>query len=93
MIRATDIHSLTDFTRNAKAYIQQIKTSKSPMALTVNGAAQVVVQDAESFQQMVDELDHSRLLAAIREGQAAREAGEVQDLEEAFAHVRRELDL
>ena len=93
MIRATDIHSLTDFTRNARAYIQQIKDSKRPMALTVNGTAQVVVQDAESFQTMVDELEQGRLIAAIRESEAAVQNGQVQDLDQAFSEMRSELGL
>ncbi len=93
MIRATDIHSLTDFTRNARAYIQQIRDSKSPMALTVNGDAQVIIQDAESFQKMVDELEHSRFIAAMREREAAVRNGQVQDLEQAFSEVRGDLGL
>jgi len=93
MIRATDIHSLTDFTRNARAYIQQIRESKSPMALTVNGDAQVVVQDVESFQKMVDELEHRRFIAAMRESEVAVRNGEVQDLDQAFSKIRVELGL
>jgi len=93
MIRATDIHSLTDFTRNAKAYIQQIRESKSPMALTVNGSAQVIVQDAESYQKMVDELAHSRFIAAMRESEAAVKRGQVQDLDQAFSEIRADLGL
>jgi len=46
MIRATDIHSLSDFQRNAKSYIQQVTSTKNPIAITVNGGAEVVVQDA-----------------------------------------------
>ena len=93
MIRATDIHSLTDFTRNAKTYIQQIRDSKSPMAITVNGDAQVVIQDAESFQHMVDELDHVRFIAAMRESEAAVRNGQVQDIDQAFSEIRGELGL
>lgn len=93
LIRATDIHSVTDFTRNAKAYIQQIRASKSPMALTVNGDAQVVVQDAEAFQSMVDELERGRFVAAVRESEADVREGRVQDLEESFARIRGELGL
>ena len=37
MTRATDIHSLTEITRNAKAYVQQIRDGKNPMVITVNG--------------------------------------------------------
>lgn len=91
MIRATDIHSVTDFTRNAKAYIHQIRTTKSPMALTVNGDAQVVVQDAEAFQSMVDELERGRFVAAMRESEADAREGRVEELDEAFAGVRAEL--
>ena len=93
MIRATDIHSLTDFTRNAKTYIQQIKDSKNPIALTVNGDAQVVVQDAQSFQLMIDELEHRRFIAAMRESEAAVRNGQVQDIDQAFSEIRGELGL
>lgn len=93
MIRATDIHSLTDFTRNARAYIQQIRESKNPIALTVNGDAQVIVQDAESFQKMIDELDHRRFIAAMRESEAAVRNGQAQDLDQAFAEIRGDLGL
>jgi PHD/YefM family antitoxin component YafN of YafNO toxin-antitoxin module len=93
MIRTTDIHSLTDFTRNARAYVQQIKDSKSAMALTVNGDAQVIVLDAESFQRMVDELEHGRFIAAMRESEAAVRNGQVQGLDQAFSELRGELGL
>jgi PHD/YefM family antitoxin component YafN of YafNO toxin-antitoxin module len=93
MVRATDIHSVTDFTRNAKAYIQRITESKQPMALTVNGDAQVVVQDAATFQKMVDELEHCRFMQAMRESIEEEKNGELMDMEEAFAEIRSELGL
>jgi PHD/YefM family antitoxin component YafN of YafNO toxin-antitoxin module len=93
MIRATDIHSLTDFTRNARAYIQQIKELRNPIVLTVNGGAEVVVQDVASFQQMVDELERIRLIYALRESEAAVRDGQVQDLDQAFTEIRDELGL
>jgi PHD/YefM family antitoxin component YafN of YafNO toxin-antitoxin module len=93
MIRPADIHSVTDFTRNVKSYIQQIKTSKNPMALTVNGDAQVVVQDAESFQSMMDELQQTRFIAAMREAEVAVKNGETQEWNVAVHEIRQELDL
>ncbi len=64
MIRATDIHSLSDFQRNAKSYIQQV--TKNPIAITVNGGAEVVVQDAASYQSMIDRLDKAELVASLK---------------------------
>jgi PHD/YefM family antitoxin component YafN of YafNO toxin-antitoxin module len=93
MIRATDIHSLTDFTRNAKAYIKKIKDSKCPIALTVNGGAEVVVQDAAAYQEMVDELEHSRFISAMRESERAVREGRVQDVNVAFGEIRSSLGL
>ncbi len=93
MIKATNIHSVTEFTRNAKSYIQQIRESHDPIALTVNGKAEVVVQDAESYQEMVDELDRIHFINAIREGQEDVRNGRVQGLEDAFADIRKELGL
>jgi PHD/YefM family antitoxin component YafN of YafNO toxin-antitoxin module len=87
MIRATDIHSLTEFTRNARTYIQQIKGNKMPLAITVNGVAQVVVQDAETYQRMVDELERSRIAVTLNGGSS--NAGLTQpDLNQPFSMVR-----
>ncbi|MBS1701517.1 MAG: type II toxin-antitoxin system Phd/YefM family antitoxin [Armatimonadetes bacterium] len=93
MIRATDIHSLTDFTRNAKGYIQKIQETKNPIAITINGNAEVVVQDAQAYQAMVDELEHSRFVAAIREGEKAVRDGQVKDVDQSFSDIREKLGL
>lgn len=55
-INLENIQTLTDFKRNAKDYVERIKTTKSPLVLTVNGKAEVVVHEAQAFQQMIDEL-------------------------------------
>ena len=56
MFSLQNIHSLTDFKRNANAYIESIRSTKAPIVLTVNGEAAVVVQDAMVFQDLVDRL-------------------------------------
>jgi prevent-host-death family protein len=56
MFNLKNIHSLTDFKRNANSYIESIRSTKSPIVLTVNGEAAVVVQDAIVFQDLVDRL-------------------------------------
>ena len=56
MIHLKNIHSLTDFKRNAKGFVEQVKVTKLPLVLTVNGKAEVVVQDAETFQAMLERI-------------------------------------
>lgn len=55
-INLENIQTLTDFKRNAKDYVERIKATKSPLVLTVNGKAEVVVHEAQAFQQMIDRL-------------------------------------
>ena len=93
MIRATDIHSLTDFTRNAKNFIQMIKDTGNPMAITVNGDAEVVIQDVETYQAMVDELQQSRRIKAVLEGERDIQEGRIQPINDAFSEIRTELGL
>ena len=56
MIKLENIHPLTDFKRNAKAFVDRIKATKAPIVLTVNGKAEVVMQDATAFQEMLERL-------------------------------------
>lgn len=63
-----DIDSLSNFKRNTAKYVKQMKKSGAPVVLTVNGKAQVVVQDAESYQQMIELLDRAETIEGIRRG-------------------------
>ncbi|MCY7284509.1 MAG: type II toxin-antitoxin system Phd/YefM family antitoxin [Cyanobacteria bacterium CAN_BIN43] len=76
MINLKDIRSLTDFQRNAKQYLQHIRDSRAPIVLTVNGKAEMVVQDAEAYQDLLDRLERAEAIAAIRQGLAEFERGE-----------------
>ena len=68
---------------NHKAHLTRFKETQAPEVLTVNGKAEVVVQDATSYQLMVDRLmvdrlHHMETLAAIREGMASAKRGELK---------------
>lgn len=63
-----DIDSLSNFKRNTAKFVRQMKKSGAPVILTVNGKAQVVVQDAESYQRMLEVLDRAEAIEGIRRG-------------------------
>jgi prevent-host-death family protein len=68
MIDLREIRSVTDFQRNLKDYVVRIKQKKTPLVLTVNGRAELVVQDAGSYQALLDRLEEAEAAAAVREG-------------------------
>jgi PHD/YefM family antitoxin component YafN of YafNO toxin-antitoxin module len=88
-----DIHSLTDFKKNTPAFLQQLKETGEPVVLTVNGKAELVVQDAVSYQKLLRIAEEARVLEGIRRGLEDVRAGRTRPLAEAFADIRRELDL
>ena len=89
MIDLREVRSVTEFQRNIKGYLDRLKAGKRPMVLTVNGRAELVVQDAESYQLMLDRLQRAETVAAIREGLTEMERGEGIPLAEAEAKLRK----
>jgi len=87
------IHSLTDFLRNHKAHVARLKKTQAPEVLTVNGKAAVVVQDAASYQAMLDRLHHMETLAAIQEGMASAERGELKPAAQVLDEMRAKYGL
>lgn len=68
MIHVKDIDSLTAFQRNTKEHLRRLKRSRRPLVLTVNGRAELVVQDAESYQRLADLAERAEATASIRRG-------------------------
>ena len=89
MIDLREVRSVTEFQRNIKDYVSRLKKKKSPLVLTVNGRAALVVQDAASYQEILDRLERAETVAAIRRGIDQADRGEGISLEEAEIHLRK----
>jgi len=63
-----DIQSLSNFKRNTVEFIEQMKQTGNPLVLTVNGKAELVVQDAVSYQKLLDALKRLEAIAGIKQG-------------------------
>lgn len=81
MIDLNEVYSLTDFQRNAKEHVERLARTGKPQVLTVNGKAAVVVQDAASYQRMLDEKERLETVAGIRRGIEAMKRGETRPLD------------
>ncbi|NEO17211.1 MAG: type II toxin-antitoxin system Phd/YefM family antitoxin [Moorea sp. SIO4G2] len=88
MFSLSDIHPLSEFQRGAKAFIARLKETKAPIVLTVNGKAAAVVQDAESYQQLLDRMELLESIAGIRKSIEEFEQGEGIPLKEAFQQLQ-----
>jgi len=86
---AKDIHSLTDFKRKTSDFVRRMKKTGHPVVLTVNGKAELVVQDAASYQQLLDLIGRAEAIDGIRRGLESAARGEGRPAKEVFAELRR----
>jgi prevent-host-death family protein len=88
-----NIHPLSEFQRSAKAFLNTLKETQSPMVLTVNGKAAVVVQDAESYQRLLERLEQLEVMAGLRRSLDEFEQGKGIPLDQAFQDFRTQHDI
>lgn len=79
-----DIQSLSVFKRDTAKFMRQLKKTREPIILTVNGKAALVVHDAELFEDFLREKDRNEMLAAVRRSREEAKAGHERDAEEFF---------
>ena len=84
-----DIQSLTDFKKHTPTFLRRLKKTRKPVVLTVNGKARVVVQDAASYQKLLDLTEEARILEGIRRGLEDMKAGRTITLDEFKKHVKK----
>ena len=82
MIALKDIRSLTDFQRNTKSHLRRLKSSGRPEVLTVNGRAELIVQDAAAFEDMLD------AIRGIQRGLDEMKAGKGEPARKALDRIR-----
>lgn len=93
VFQLTDVHPLTDFKRHTTLFRARLRSTGRPEVLTVDGRADLVVQDAASYQKLLDELDRLQAIDGIRRGLQDAAGGRGVSLEAADAAIRARLGL
>ena len=70
-----DIRPLTEFKRDTARFVARLKNTGRPSVLTVNGKPELVVMDAQAWQDVQDLLDYADAVAGIRKGLEQVRAG------------------
>ena len=55
-----DIQSLSSFKRNSLQFLRRLRQKGSPLVLTINGKAEIVVQDVKAYQKLCEEAAGSK---------------------------------
>ncbi|MDJ1178387.1 type II toxin-antitoxin system Phd/YefM family antitoxin [Roseofilum sp. BLCC_M91] len=87
-----DIRSLTEFKRNTNELVENLKRTKHPLILTVNGKAELVVQDAESYQALLNAAELLETIKGIKRGLDQMKEGQGRSAESVFTEMFDQLD-
>ena len=102
MMRLKNIQPMTEFKTNTAAMLGKMREERLPLILTVNGKAECVLQDPQSYEEILERLEkleaenerlkHEALRAAVAIGIEQADKGEFvhQSMREIFAEVREE---
>jgi hypothetical protein len=93
MVQLTNIHSLSDFQRNTKEHLKRLKRSGDPEVLTVNGKAELVVQDARSYQKLLNQAAEAEAIEILkRRLKAVARSAKSRPLEEVLEELGRKYE-
>ena len=87
--RKPEQHSLSDFQRNASALVRRLRRSGRPVFLTVNGRPRLVVQAAEAYERLTEQVERAATIEGLRKGLEAFERGEGIPALEALEAMRK----
>jgi PHD/YefM family antitoxin component YafN of YafNO toxin-antitoxin module len=84
-----DIHSLSDFKRKTAKFRTRLKKTGNPVVLTINGKAEMIVQDAASYQRLLNRAERAEMMEFLDESRADMEAGRAKPAVEALEELAK----
>jgi prevent-host-death family protein len=82
-----EINSLSNFKRNTSEFIEQLKETGKPIVLTINGKAELVVQDAGSYQKLLEIAERLETIEALKPAIEEMKMGKGEPAEKVFAEL------
>lgn len=82
-----DIRPLTDLKGRTAKFVDQLKTTGQPLVPTINGRAELVVQDAESYQRLREQAERIAKIEAVREALATIRSGAGKPAKQVFDEI------
>lgn len=85
-IQVRNVAPLTDFGNNIERYMEELSVSKQPLLLTRTGRGSAVLLDAESYQQMLDQI---AFMQSVTEGLEDYRNNRTVPAKEVFASLEK----
>ncbi|MCB9965314.1 MAG: type II toxin-antitoxin system Phd/YefM family antitoxin [Rhodospirillales bacterium] len=88
MFTIDQIRPVSDFSRKPAEHIKRLKETGLPEVLTVNGRAELVIQDAQAYEEMASLIYSLRQIVIAKQ---QHDRGEATSADEAFTRLSEKL--
>src|SRR5688572_14213948 len=88
-----ETESLSRFKRNTPEFVRQLKETGQPLILTIDGRAEIVVQDATAYGRLLELVERLEAVESIRSGLEEMDAGKGRPAAEFFAEMERKFNI
>lgn len=88
MFTSDTIHPISEFNRKPTEYIKRLKETGQPEVLTVNGKAEIVMQDVQAYEEAMSLLHSLRQIAKTKK---EHEEGSALPAKEGFEKLKDRL--
>ena len=86
-----DIQPLSTFKRNTNELIAQMRNTGHPIVLTINGKAELVVQDAASHQKLLNTIEELETMIGTKKGLEDLVQGYTRPLNQFVEEIQKNL--
>lgn len=86
---AEDTRSITDLKRKSKEILNQVRRTRRPLLLTVNGKADAVLMDKKTYEKHLKASNLVRLLVRAEEDVAAGRTRPIRSFLKEFKHAHK----
>ena len=66
MLDTRQTHAMSDFLEDPERYVARLKETRVPQILTVNGRAEVVLLDTETYEALTERLQSMEAITSLR---------------------------
>lgn len=82
-----EINSLSNFKRETSKFVEQLKETGKPIILTINGKAELIVQDAGSYQKLLEIAEKLETIEALKPAIEEMKAEKGESVKKVFAEL------
>lgn len=87
MARHEHTQSLSEFQQDARATIARLRETGRAAILTIEGEAEIVLQDARAYRRLLQRVEEAERLLELGQGIAEYRSDRVRDIDDALADL------